>query len=168
MAFWSKDRGLPFSLDVAGQVDGNVYCIAGSAASSMHRASVPSSPHLSGSSSITSSVHRVPKSAVNVLKRIGEGAFGEVSLALCATFGKVAVKWLKVRLPGKMIVVSLWSVGGAWRLSFQELSCPSQLPCFLQDGTAGICFQTSTLTLQVHICGLGMKPTLPPIPTHLK
>lgn len=30
--------------------------------------------------------------------RIGEGAFGEVSLATCAIFGSVAVKWLKVCL----------------------------------------------------------------------
>lgn len=30
-----------------------------------------------------------------MLGRIGEGAFGEVSLATCAIFGKVAVKWLK-------------------------------------------------------------------------
>jgi hypothetical protein len=140
VAFRSKDRGLPFSFNVAGQVDGIVIRIVGSAASSMHRASVPSSPHLSGSSSITSSVHRVPKSAVDVIKRIGEGAFGEVSLALCATFGKVAVKWLKVRLPDKMSVVSLWSVGGACRLFFQKVSSPSQLPCFLQDGSAGISF----------------------------
>ena len=35
---------------------------------------------------------------VKVLGRIGEGAFGEVSLATCAIFGKVAVKWLKVGL----------------------------------------------------------------------
>jgi hypothetical protein len=35
---------------------------------------------------------------VKVLGRIGEGAFGEVSLATCAIFGKVAVKWLKVWL----------------------------------------------------------------------
>jgi hypothetical protein len=34
---------------------------------------------------------------VKVLGRIGEGAFGEVSLATCAIFGKVAVKWLKAR-----------------------------------------------------------------------
>lgn len=33
-----------------------------------------------------------------MLGRIGEGAFGEVSLATCAIFGKVAVKWLKVGL----------------------------------------------------------------------
>ena len=32
---------------------------------------------------------------VNVLAKIGEGAFGEVSLAQCATFGRVAVKWIK-------------------------------------------------------------------------
>ena len=37
---------------------------------------------------------------VKVLGRIGEGAFGEVSLATCAIFGKVAVKWLKVRAWG--------------------------------------------------------------------
>ena len=34
---------------------------------------------------------------VKILRRIGEGAFGEVSLATCAIFGSVAVKWLKVR-----------------------------------------------------------------------
>ena len=44
-------------------------------------------------------VHRVPKDEVKVLGRIGEGAFGEVSLATCAIFGKVAVKWLKVGWP---------------------------------------------------------------------
>ena len=33
---------------------------------------------------------------VKILRRIGEGAFGEVSLATCAIFGSVAVKWLKV------------------------------------------------------------------------
>ena len=43
-------------------------------------------------------VHRVAKEDVKVLGRIGEGAFGEVSLATCAIFGKVAVKWLKVRI----------------------------------------------------------------------
>ena len=32
------------------------------------------------------------------MRRIGEGAFGEVSLATCAIFGSVAVKWLKVSL----------------------------------------------------------------------
>ena len=34
---------------------------------------------------------------VKILRMIGEGAFGEVSLATCAIFGSVAVKWLKVR-----------------------------------------------------------------------
>ena len=33
-----------------------------------------------------------------MLSSIGEGAFGEVSLAACTIFGRVAVKWLKVRL----------------------------------------------------------------------
>jgi len=32
---------------------------------------------------------------VVVLAKIGEGAFGEVSLAQCATYGRVAVKWIK-------------------------------------------------------------------------
>lgn len=40
----------------------------------------------------------VMQDEVKVLGRIGEGAFGEVSLATCAIFGKVAVKWLKVNL----------------------------------------------------------------------
>lgn len=34
---------------------------------------------------------------VKILLRIGEGAFGEVSLATCTIFGSVAIKWLKVR-----------------------------------------------------------------------
>ncbi len=33
-----------------------------------------------------------------MLSSIGEGAFGEVSLAACTIFGRVAVKWLKVQL----------------------------------------------------------------------
>lgn len=32
---------------------------------------------------------------VRVLAKIGEGAFGEVSLAECPTYGRVAVKWIK-------------------------------------------------------------------------
>ena len=34
---------------------------------------------------------------VRVLGTIGEGAFGEVSLASATVFGKVAIKWLKVQ-----------------------------------------------------------------------
>ena len=36
---------------------------------------------------------------ITVLGRIGEGAFGEVSLATSPIFGQVAIKWLK---PGKV------------------------------------------------------------------
>lgn len=36
-----------------------------------------------------------------MLGRIGEGAFGEVSLATSPIFGQVAIKWLK---PGKVSV----------------------------------------------------------------
>lgn len=32
---------------------------------------------------------------MRVLAKIGEGAFGEVSLAECPTYGRVAVKWIK-------------------------------------------------------------------------
>lgn len=32
---------------------------------------------------------------VTVLAKIGEGAFGEVSLAQCSTYGRVAIKWIK-------------------------------------------------------------------------
>lgn len=50
---------------------------------------------------------------VKILLRIGEGAFGEVSLATCAIFGSVAVKWLKVSnatLPLQVVPcgTSLW------------------------------------------------------------
>lgn len=44
---------------------------------------------------------------VTVLAKIGEGAFGEVSLCQCPTFGRVAVKWIK---PTK---VSPCCVGGS-------------------------------------------------------
>ena len=44
---------------------------------------------------------------VKVLGRIGEGAFGEVSLATCAIFGKVAVKWLKARAALRDIALAL-------------------------------------------------------------
>lgn len=53
----------------------------------------------SGSVTLNNPVHKVPKDEVKILRRIGEGAFGEVSLATCAIFGSVAVKWLK---PGKV------------------------------------------------------------------
>lgn len=52
-----------------------------------------------GSGTLNNPVHKVPKEEVKILLRIGEGAFGEVSLATCAIFGSVAVKWLK---PGKV------------------------------------------------------------------
>ncbi|KAA6419719.1 MAG: kinase family [Trebouxia sp. A1-2] len=52
-----------------------------------------------GSGTLNNPVHKVPKDEVKILRRIGEGAFGEVSLATCAIFGSVAVKWLK---PGKV------------------------------------------------------------------
>ncbi|KAL3149707.1 hypothetical protein ABBQ38_013537 [Trebouxia sp. C0009 RCD-2024] len=52
-----------------------------------------------GSATLNNPVHKVPKDEVKILRRIGEGAFGEVSLATCAIFGSVAVKWLK---PGKV------------------------------------------------------------------
>lgn len=38
----------------------------------------------------------IAESEVSIIRRIGEGAYGEVSLAMCKTFGKVAIKWLKV------------------------------------------------------------------------
>ena len=70
--------------------------------------------HSAGSNS-GSNVHQVPRDDVKILRRIGEGAFGEVSLAHCATFGKVAVKWLKVHTqdaPGRVEAVTL-PMGGA-------------------------------------------------------
>lgn len=38
---------------------------------------------------------RIDSSAVSVVAKIGEGAFGEVSLCECPTYGRVAVKWIK-------------------------------------------------------------------------
>jgi hypothetical protein len=43
----------------------------------------------------SSETYTVTKDKVQILKTLGEGAFGEVSLAYLPTFGKVAVKWLK-------------------------------------------------------------------------
>jgi hypothetical protein len=41
-------------------------------------------------------VHRLTRSEVKVVAKIGEGAFGEVSRAQAPLYGTVAVKWLKV------------------------------------------------------------------------
>jgi hypothetical protein len=41
-------------------------------------------------------VHRLAKPDLKIEKRIGEGAFGEVSVAKAPLYGTVAVKWLKV------------------------------------------------------------------------
>ncbi len=43
-------------------------------------------------------VHKVPRASVKVLRKIGEGAFGEVSVAAAPLYGTVAIKWLKVRV----------------------------------------------------------------------
>ena len=43
------------------------------------------------------SVYRLPQAEIRVVHTIGEGTFGEVVLATNSVFGKVAVKWLKVR-----------------------------------------------------------------------
>lgn len=40
-------------------------------------------------------VQRIDASQVTVLSKLGEGTFGEVSLAECPTYGRVAVKWIK-------------------------------------------------------------------------
>eukprot|EP00873_Tetraselmis_striata_P014748 jgi/Tetstr1/435012/TSEL_023983.t1 len=73
----------------------------------------PPSPGLnrqwSGSSSKSShSVHYVPQEEVKVLCKIGEGAFGEVSLATAPIFGKVAVKWLKASKLGGRHSPAFW------------------------------------------------------------
>ncbi|KAL4860150.1 putative serine/threonine-protein kinase SIS8 [Chlorella vulgaris] len=44
---------------------------------------------------LLSKVQRIGVDQVTVLAKIGEGAFGEVSLAQCDTYGRVAVKWIK-------------------------------------------------------------------------
>jgi hypothetical protein len=45
-------------------------------------------------------VHRLAKPDLKIVQRIGEGAFGEVSVAKAPLYGTVAVKWLKVRFCG--------------------------------------------------------------------
>ena len=84
-------------------------------------------------------VHRVPKDEVKVLGRIGEGAFGEVSLATCAIFGKVAVKWLKVGahvlqisqwvLVAEMILDSLNFAKGASKRLWGPCQCQHYAAC---------------------------------------
>lgn len=39
---------------------------------------------------------KVPKDDVQIVRKIGEGAFGEVSEAQVFPYGTVAIKWLKV------------------------------------------------------------------------
>lgn len=41
-------------------------------------------------------VHRLAKPDLKIISKIGEGAFGEVSVANAPLYGTVAVKWLKV------------------------------------------------------------------------
>jgi hypothetical protein len=41
-------------------------------------------------------VHRVTRAEVTITRKIGGGAYGEVSEARINIFGVVAVKWLKV------------------------------------------------------------------------
>ena len=41
-------------------------------------------------------VVRVPRESVKITRKIGEGAFGEVSQAQVFPYGTVAIKWLKV------------------------------------------------------------------------
>jgi hypothetical protein len=56
-------------------------------------------------------VHRLTRSEVKVLAKIGEGAFGEVSRAQAPLYGTVAVKWLKVR--GSLQAVGAEGAGGS-------------------------------------------------------
>lgn len=51
-------------------------------------------------------VYRVPQNEICVVNSIGEGTFGEVVLATNEVFGRVAVKWLKVR-PGRACCIKL-------------------------------------------------------------
>ena len=52
-------------------------------------------------------VVRVPISEVHIIRKIGEGAFGEVSYANVESHGLVAVKWLKVWSPPRV-----WTCAG--------------------------------------------------------
>lgn len=45
---------------------------------------------------LSNPVHRLAKPDLKILSKIGEGAFGEVSVANAPLYGTVAVKWLKV------------------------------------------------------------------------
>lgn len=61
-----------------------------------HRKPVPSDSGMSGSTKDARGAHRVARGEVEVVRKLGEGAYGEVSQAKSADFGTVAVKWLKV------------------------------------------------------------------------
>lgn len=59
---------------------------------------VPSNSLPRSDSNSETSLHNAPRidaSSVHVVAKIGEGAFGEVSLCECPTYGRVAVKWIK-------------------------------------------------------------------------
>lgn len=45
---------------------------------------------------LSNPVHRLAKPDLKIISKIGEGAFGEVSVANAPLYGTVAVKWLKV------------------------------------------------------------------------
>lgn len=49
-------------------------------------------------------LHRLTKPDLKIVQKIGEGAFGEVSLASAPLYGVVAVKWLKVRFVKAMLL----------------------------------------------------------------
>lgn len=67
--------------------------------------------------------HVIPASEVGIIRRIGEGAFSDVDLAMCKSFGKVAIKWLKVNMQLFYPVVHCLS----WSLEDQLCASPCGL-----------------------------------------
>jgi hypothetical protein len=71
-------------------------------------------------------VVRVAREDVRINRKIGEGAFGEVSQAAVFPYGTVAIKWLKVRMEGCLraapVVVGLCALAGVRRGTGQNAS----------------------------------------------
>lgn len=74
------------------------FDLLGAAMGSTGISPIPSkapSPRPPMNEALLAGVPRIDASQVHVVAKVGEGAFGEVSLAECPNYGTVAVKWIK-------------------------------------------------------------------------